>query len=250
MKICKFAKLKNGQYKILLEDDTFFIVHEELILKYDLLIQKKISLIEKEKIMEENGLYIAYDMALKYLTKKMRCEYEVCEYLRKQNVDNIFIDNVIEKLKGQGYLSEESFVRAYYLDRINFSSIGPKKIENELVSLNISKDVIERCKNLFTSTLEIERIEKIVKRMIKSNRTKSEFLLKRKIQDYLLNNGYSLDLILDVLKNIEVSNSSSIQKKEYDKIYRKLSRKYSGKELEYKIKQKMYALGFKNDVDE
>lgn len=250
MKICKFTKLKNGQYKILLEDDSFLIVHEELILKYDLLIQKKISSLEKDKILEENGLYLAYDMALKYLTKKMRCEYEVREYLIKQKVDSNFIEKVIEKLKNQGYLSESSFARAYYLDRMNFSSVGPKKIENDLISLNISKEVIEGCRGLFNRKLEIERIEKIANRMVKSNRTKSEFLLKRKIQDYLLNAGYSLDAILEVLRNIELSSVSDIQKKEYDKIYRKLSRKYSGKELEYKVKQKMYALGFKTDIIE
>ena len=33
-------------------------------------------------------------------------------------------------------------------------------------------------------------------------------------------------------------------KKEYQKYYNKLSKKYKGKELEYKLKQKMYSLGF------
>ena len=32
-------------------------------------------------------------------------------------------------------------------------------------------------------------------------------------------------------------------KKEYDKLYKKLSRKYSGNELEYKIKEKLYQKG-------
>ena len=37
-----------------------------------------------------------------------------------------------------------------------------------------------------------------------------------------------------------------LAKKEYDKLYKKLSRKYSGQELEFKINQKLYQKGFKN----
>ena len=44
MKILKFTKLRNGMYKLKLENESEIKVHEELILKKDLLITKDISL--------------------------------------------------------------------------------------------------------------------------------------------------------------------------------------------------------------
>ena len=40
-------------------------------------------------------------------------------------------------------------------------------------------------------------------------------------------------------------SDDDIAKKEYDKLYKKLSRKYSGSELELKIKQKLFQKGLR-----
>ena len=46
------------------------------------------------------------------------------------------------------------------------------------------------------------------------------------------------------MEKVSIKDDKELVKKEYDKIYKKLSKKYSGSELEYKVKQKMYSLGF------
>ena len=58
-----------------------------------------------------------------------------------------------------------------------------------------------------------------------------------------MNLGYDNALIQEVFLNLVFGDTTDIAKKEYDKIYRRLSRKYSGKELEYKIKEKLYQKG-------
>ena len=68
-------------------------------------------------------------------------------------------------------------------------------------------------------------------------------VLKNKIVNDLINNGYSYDIIQKVINNYEFGNDSLLAKKEYDKLYKKLSRKYSGSELAYKIKEKLYQKG-------
>ena len=44
---------------------------------------------------------------------------------------------------------------------------------------------------------------------------------------------------------IEYYDDSKIYEIEYKKVYDKLSKKYSGRELEYKVKEKMYQKGFR-----
>ena len=55
--------------------------------------------------------------------------------------------------------------------------------------------------------------------------------------------GYDVSLINSVLSTMEFGDTKDIAKKEYDKLYRRLSRKYSGRELDYKIKEKLYQKG-------
>ena len=43
MEIVKFIKQKNGEYKLVLENDEVISLHEDLILKSELLLKRKIS---------------------------------------------------------------------------------------------------------------------------------------------------------------------------------------------------------------
>ena len=60
----------------------------------------------------------------------------------------------------------------------------------------------------------------------------------------LINWGYEKEMINDCLNNIQLSNESSLKELEEEKIRKKLEKKYSGEELEYKIKEKLYQKGF------
>lgn len=246
MKINKFTKKKNGMYDISFEDGRTITAHEDIILKYELLIKKELTEELEQKIEKENITYIAYDLAIKYITKKMRCKKELKEYLSSKEVDLKEIEKVIEILEKNGYLNEEIYVESFINDKIILSNDGPNKIRKELQTKGINTKTIEEKIAVFEKEQQIEKINKIITKMIKSNKSKSTYILKNKIIDYLSNLGYEKSLILDLLSNFELEDSKDLIKKEYDKIYKKLSKKYSGKELEYKVKQKMYSLGFQN----
>ena len=84
MKIERFTKLNNGMYKLKLEDDSLIKVHEEVILKNDLLLTKEISEEDVKNIDKLNNNYNAYDIAVKYISTKYRSCYEVFDYLEKK----------------------------------------------------------------------------------------------------------------------------------------------------------------------
>lgn len=243
MKIEKFSKNKNSMYILTLEDDTKIKVHEDLILKYELLLSKQVTPSLLEEIYQENQVYEIYEVALKYLNIRLRSKKELNEYLLKKGYSKEVITSVIELLLKQGYLDDKSYATSFIHDKILMSSYGPNKIKGELERAGISHNVIEECIFVFTEELEKERIEKLVKKQIQSNHNKGSMLLKRKIQSYLMNLGYSIDLINQSLNGKKLV-SEDLYQKEYNKLVTKLSKKYSGKELEYKIKQKMYQKGF------
>lgn len=244
MIINKFSRLKNGMYKLLLEDDREVIVHEEYILKKDLLLTKEIEEEDVKNIDKINNNYNAYDLAVKYISVKYRSCFEVHEYLLNKEVDKIVIHDVIEKLKEQKYLDDFVFAKAFVNDRIKFSNNGPYKIKRELEERKISNSIIEDVLNVFDSSLEKDKLSKLVPKYVKTVRNKSYSMMKNKVCDYFVNLGYNKSIVIDMLSDIDYDDSS-FREKEYNRLYNKLSKKYSGTELEYKIKQNLYKNGYK-----
>ncbi|MBR1386749.1 MAG: RecX family transcriptional regulator [Bacilli bacterium] len=246
MKILKYEKKKNGMYQVFLENGNNVDIHEEIILKYGLLIKKNTTDSELEKMLDENKIYIGYNLAIKYLSKKMRTKKEIIDYLSKNNIDNNSIVKIIELLNKDNYLDEKTYISSYINDRILLSYDGPRKIKDKLMSLGLKENYIDEGLTIFNSKISREKIGKIAEKMIKTNKSKSSFILKNKIINYIYNLGYYKDDIMSIIDNIKFKNDLDIAKKEYEKIYKRLSKKYSGSDLEYRVKQKMYALGFNN----
>ena len=247
MIIEKFTKNKNGMYKLDFEGGKKMLLHEDLILKYELLLKRNISSDVEEKILIENNNYLAYNKAIKFIGVKMRSIKETREYLAKLNIDSNIIELVIEKLVSQGYLDDEKYCISFVNDKIALSNNGPSKIRMLLKQSEIDDSLIDKALFRFDLDVQKEKISKIISKNIKGN-CKGINLFKQKILYNLINLGYDRALINEELSKIELDDRD-LYKKEYQKIYDKLSKKYSGKELDYKVRQKLFQKGFSNFND-
>ena len=136
------------------------------------------------------------------------------------------------------------YAKAFVNDRIKFSNNGPYKIKRELEEKRVSSSIIDDVLDIFDNSLEIEKLNRLVPKYVKTIRNKSYSMMKNKVCDYFVNLGYSKSLVIDILSDIEYDDSGA-REKEYNRLYNKLSKKYSGVELEYKIKQNLYKNGYK-----
>lgn len=245
MKIEKFTKNKNGMYILVLDNGNKIKVHEDLILKYELLLSKKINEELLEAIQKENQIYEIYEVALKYINTRLRSSKELIEYLKKKGYEYDSINQVLSMLKKQGYLDEAIYASSFVHDKILMSNYGPNKIYSELEKLGIDTNIISDKISIYTKEMECERINKIIEKQIKLNHNKGASLLKRKIQTFLLSLGYTSSYINECISKYNFYDKD-VYEKEYQKILTQLSKKYSGKELEYKLKQKLYQKGFSN----
>ena len=227
MKILKYKKQRNGKYKIFLDNNTDLLLYEDTILKYKLLLKGEIESNDLKKITDFNFECDVYYTALKYLKNRFRSVKE----LR---------DNLIKKEK---YLDDRLFTKSYINNQMITTNRGPRKISSELVKKGVSKDIIDEEMDIFTEEEQIIKIDKIINKLIKSNRSRGGIVLKNKITTDLVNLGYDISTINKVISNYDFKVDNSIYQKEYDKLYKRLSKKYSDKELEYKIKEKLYQKG-------
>ncbi len=243
MKIEKFKKRPNGLYTIYLDNFNTYDFYEEIILKYELLLTKTIEEDELNKIIEDNKNYESYYDALKTLKRVIKTKEEIRKLLTDKKYSKESINFAITTLEKQGYINDKNYSKSYIHNSIITTNKGPKKIEEELIKKGVVFDDYNEALEEYNTSLEKEKIEKLISKKIKSNHNKSAKVLKQKLQIDLINNGFSKDIIKEELNSTTIEENNDIAKKEYEKYYKKLSKKYSGKELEYKLKQKMYSLG-------
>lgn len=241
LKITKYKKSINGKYKVYLEDGRELSLYEETILKFELLLKKEVT--DIPKINEYNLEWDVYYVALKSLKSRFKSVHDTRDFLIKKEYPIDLVDNAIEKLVKQGYLNDDSFTKGFINSQIITTSKGPYKIRGELQDKGISNKIIDDNIDVFTEELQLEKLNKLVSKLLKSNRTRGGSVLRKKITTDLVNLGYDSEMIYKVLTNYNFNDTSDIAKKEYDKLYKKYSKKYEGEELNYKIKQSMYQKG-------
>ena len=240
MKINKYKKLKSNKYEVTLENNDTIILYEDVILKEELLLKKEI--VDLDRITEINNEYEVYEVALRYLNHHVLSVKGMKEYLLKKKYDLQIVDKTVDKLKCKGYLNDEYYAKCYITDHINLSNDGPYKMIKHLEELDITSDIYAQYLSKYNDTWK-DRIEKYINKNLKTNK-KSTYFFKSKMLMNLINLGYEKEMINDCLSHIQIDNLSELKEKEKEKIRKKLERKYSGDELERKIKEKLYQKGF------
>lgn len=243
MKIIKYSKTSKGRYKLFLENDSELILYEDVILKYELLLKKEVlssDILEIEKYNQECDVYY---VALESIKHRFKSVSDTKKFLIKKEYPVEIIDKAVDKLVKQGYLNDRSFSKSYINNQIITTNKGPYKIRRELGEHGVSFDIVDQELLVFDVETQLEKIKKVATRLYNSNRNKGGAVLKKKIVNDLVNLGYESQIVLKVVDKLDFSNNKDIASKEYEKLYKRLSRKYNGKELEYKIKEKLYQKG-------
>lgn len=241
MKIDKYIKYGKNKYKVFLENGDYLILYEDIILKYELLLKKEIN--DIDFILNENKKYELYDKVLGYINKRIRCESEIRAYLKKYTKDEVFINEIIDKLNNKKLLDNDLYIKSFIHDKINFTNDGPYKIKKHLLDLGFNNNLIDDLLIEFSYELQKEKINNYINKYLKNN-NKSLYAFKGKMLINLINLGYDKEDIIECLDKINLNNDI-LKEKEKEKLLKKYSRKYTGTELERIIKRKLYEKGFR-----
>lgn len=239
MEIVKFKKSKSNLYEIMLDNGLSFKLYDDVIVKYNLLVNKKFDDKFFEDVRNYNDSLDAYYLSIKYLNTKMRSEKELKKYLAKKNISQEHIESTIKSLNSEGYLNHETYIKSYINDAYNFTNNGPLKIKSSLKDLGFKEEEIIPYLNLNYS----DKIKKIIDKKIKVNTKLSNNNLKLHLTNYLINLGYPKESFISYLETIHFDDSKQLQK-DYETLIKKYSKKYNGEKLKYFIKNKLYQKGY------
>ena len=115
--------------------------------------------------------------------------------------------------------------------------------------MGLDEEDINEYLNSISSDVWLNKIDKYISKKINSNHNLSGVNLKQKIYQDLIKKGFNNEDIKAIIDEYDFKDDNKIIEKEYQKIKNKLSKKFSGEELNYHIKLHLIKKGFKKDLE-
>ena len=232
MKIQKYIKDKQNKYRVVIDDEEY-ILYDDVIIKYNLLLIKEIDNKTFKEMFGLNDELKSYYDSIKYISRKLRSEKEIYEYLEKKGIDESTIKKTIKRLRDSKFLNDDVYL----------NNNGHKKIEVNILKLGFREDIIKEKLSSIDESVWKDKLEKYIDKKIKTNHTSSSNMLKIKITNDLINLGFMKEDIISILNKKDLNDEFAL-KKEYIKSKRLLSSKYEGTTLENKIRERLFRKGF------
>lgn len=245
VEIMSFKKKSSSVYEIEVNTGDKYKLYDDIILKYELLLERKIDKKKLDQILKENATLDAYYRALKYIGKKMRTKIEIEKYLRGKDFGSDEVEYATQKLQEEGYLDNKRYVKAFVNDALNLSFDGPKKIAADLLNLGVDETLVNEELDKIDDEVWEERIKKVIEKRAKVNKNGLR-VFRSKVTSNLMVLGYPLDLVKPMVEACEV-DTSLVFSIEADRVYQMLVNKYDGSELALRFRNKMYSKGFEVD---
>ena len=138
----------------------------------------------------------------KWCADQERCHSEIRSKLIEHAVYGDDLENIIVLLITEGFLNEERYARAYARGKLRMNQWGWQKIQSHLKLKQISP----YCIKMAYEEIDKEEYRHILTNLIekKSNETKEEnfFRKRQKIIQYLVQKGFEIPLITEVLDDL------------------------------------------------
>ncbi len=201
MKITKISQQKRtSRVNIYLDNKFAFGISKKTLVDFDLFVGKKISKKEIEKILEKDQKIKALEKSFRLLGIRQRSQKELEEKLKEKGVEAKIIKETIKRLKELGYLDDKKFAKIW-LESRKLSHKGKYIVERELKQKGVAEKTIKKIVSQYTPKEEFKIALELAKKKIKNLQKESQHpsLLKQKIARFLLNRGFSWQVIGDIL---------------------------------------------------
>lgn len=203
----------------------------------------------------------AMDMAVKYLSFKSRTSSEMIDYLKKKNVDEKIIADVMQKLGEYRYIDDQVYLKNYVENNRHLNYYGSRRMSQDLKKRGISDQLLLSLEDLFSKQDEYQCCEIVAKKNLRILKGQTSAQKKKKLYDKLGRMGYPTEMVLEVIKSLileeepqelsadelafEEQKLSEKLNRDYEKYLRVHRRKGAvGKELMFKIKKSLMGRGY------
>jgi len=234
-------------------EEFAFSVDSDVLIKFQLKKGMELDDFSFMEIQYQDDIRKAYNKAIHYLSRRMRSEKEIRDYLFSKEIEEPVINEIIHKLSAFKYINDEEFALAYVRTQANTTDKGPTNIKMELKDKGIDEGTLMLALEEYPLEQQIEKATKISVKFYEKNAKESLKIQKQKLENLLLRKGYSYEVIHIAVNEASVNTDADEDMEairfQGEKALRKYS-KYSGFEFQQKMKQTLYRKGFPMELIE
>lgn len=246
-------KREKKQYRVSLETNEEvkdYVVSEDLVLTYRLLKGTVIEGDRYDRFLEDVRLDPIIQKAKRILSHALKSVREIQDYLTKQNVVSADQLRIIDTLVASSLLDDSRAIHHLVETAFQLKRQGPERIRFDLLRRGFGEADVNRELHRLKRESIHQNLEVLFSQKIASLRSGSIRVRKLKMQQFLLQKGYSLRDILEVMHAHESLFESMVDvtnelEHDYQRIKRNLSRHaLDPKDMSRKIIERLLSKGY------
>lgn len=171
-----------------------FVLHSDIIVNHHI---EKGSINDNvfHSSVEESAVLIAFNLATKYISSKLKTEQQIKDYLYKKDFHKTTVETVIEKLKDYKIIDDKNYAETYAKSNPSFSK---NKLKQKLFSVGVKANVVdESLTDVDDYSSCLKNAEKYMRNKVADKQT-IEKLIRR-----LQSMGYNWDSIKSALNKLK-----------------------------------------------
>ena len=195
-------KGKSELYYVYADNQFFSLIEAEFIVKNKLKVGTEISKQNLEQIKEQSDNLVCVSVALNYISKALKSEHQLVQYLKKHQFCDSAITMAVEKLKSYGYLNDE------YLADLIVKSASTQKGKNQIVASLKNKGIKKEQYQEYINNLEGQEgvCLSLAKKWLKGKELPLTTQNKAKLYRHLAGKGFEFETIKSALNSINEIN--------------------------------------------
>ena len=206
MKITQIEQQKRDKTRVNIYVDYSFYcgLNMEAVVQNRLKIGQEIEKDFLDEIQVESEQQTALNKAVKYISKTMKTEKQIIDYLKGKGYVDRVVEFVLGKLKEYNFVDDEMFVNLYI--KQSTSSKGKKRLQYELKNKGIDeKLVLEKVNEIETDReTALNLAEKFL------SKKKNEKNIREKLFRFLSYRGFAVDDITYVLRMVKMEEEDDV----------------------------------------
>lgn len=184
-----------GRYSIYVEEKYAFSLSAEVLLGEKLYQGQEIEAAQLKAYKKLSQDDKAYNLALAYVARRLRSEWELADYFRRKGYDEALSAQILKRLKALGLVDDEKFARAWVNDRRLLKSVSKRRLTQELRQKRIADGIIA---DVLAADEADER--QVLRELVERKRQQSRYKDNLKLMQYLARQGFGYDDIKAVMQ--------------------------------------------------
>ena len=190
MIVSNLKQLKNKNYLVTIDGNDYKF-DEEIILKYRLVKGKELDEKTLNEAILKNNIAIYYNKALNYAAKYQKGSNEIYDYLKKYELEDKDIYQIIDKLKNIKIINDDKLINDL-VSSLVYKGNGINMIKEKLYQKKFNSNLIDEALKQINYDDYYDALNKLaIKAKEKYKKEENEYKKKIKIKNYLLQRGYT-----------------------------------------------------------